>query len=90
MTFVLPYKTNYRREKQTAFLVCPLYCAGLYFFLLRFTDPFSRLGGCFVQAIALMCFYAFFKNFNVRTVAETEVAELVFSKTGVVYLFADQ
>jgi signal transduction histidine kinase/CheY-like chemotaxis protein/HPt (histidine-containing phosphotransfer) domain-containing protein len=90
MTFVTAYKTGYKREKLTAFFVCPLYLAGLYFFLLRFIDPLSRPGGCFVQAIALVCFYVFFKNFNVRIVSETEVAELVFSRTGVVYLFAAQ
>jgi PAS domain S-box-containing protein len=90
ITFVTAYKTGYRREKLTAFFICPLYLAGLYFFFLRFTDPLSRLGGCFAQTIALVCFYVFFKNFNIRVVSETEVAELVFSKAGVVYLFATQ
>ncbi|MDR0710141.1 MAG: response regulator [Spirochaetaceae bacterium] len=90
MTFVVAHKTGYRREKLTASFVCPLYLAGLYFFFLRFTDPLSRPGGCFVQTVALVCFYVFFRRFNIRVVSETEVAELVFSRAGVVYLFAAQ
>jgi signal transduction histidine kinase/CheY-like chemotaxis protein len=90
MTFAAAHKTNYKREKLTAFLLCPLYLIGLYFFFLRFTDPFSRLGGCFVQTAALVCFYVFLRRFNIRIVSEAQAAELVFSRAGVVYLFADQ
>jgi signal transduction histidine kinase/CheY-like chemotaxis protein len=90
MTFVIAYKAGYRREKLIAFLLCPLYLTGLYFFLLRFTDPFSRLEGCFVQTIVLVCFYVSLRQFNVRVASEAQVADLVFSRVGVVYLFADQ
>jgi signal transduction histidine kinase/CheY-like chemotaxis protein len=90
MTIAAACKTGYKREKLTAFLVCPLYLTGLYFFLLRFTDPFSRLGGCFVQTAALVCFYVFLRRFNIRIVSEAQVAELVFSRVEIAYLFADQ
>jgi signal transduction histidine kinase/CheY-like chemotaxis protein len=90
MTFAVAYETGYRREKLMAFFLCPLYLAGLYFFLLRFTDPFSRLGGCFIQTTVLVCFYVFLRQFNVRVVSEAQVADLVFSRAGVVYLFADE
>jgi PAS domain S-box-containing protein len=90
MTIAAACKTGYKREKLTAFLVCPLYFTGLYFFLLRFTDPFSRLGGCFVQTAALVCFYVFLRRFNIRIVSEAQVAELVFSRVGIAYLFADR
>ncbi|MDR2784912.1 MAG: response regulator, partial [Treponema sp.] len=90
MTFAAAYKAGYKREKLTAFFICPLYLAGLYFFFLRFTEPFSRTGGCFAQTIALVCFYIFLRNFDVRIVSEAHVAELVFSRVGVPYLFTNQ
>jgi PAS domain S-box-containing protein len=90
MTFATAYKAGYKREKLAAFLLCPLYLAGLYFFLLRFTDPLSRPGGCFVQTAALVCFYLYLKNFNVCVVSETQMAKLVFSRAGAAYLLADE
>ncbi|MDR1411399.1 MAG: response regulator [Spirochaetaceae bacterium] len=88
-TFIVAYKSGHKREKLTAFLVCPVYFAGLYHFFLRFADPSSRVSGCFIQTTALVLFYIFFRKFNIRIVSETQMAELTFSQFGGAYLFAD-
>ncbi|MDR1127755.1 MAG: response regulator [Treponema sp.] len=89
-TFIIAYKSGYKREKLTAFLICPVYFIGLYLFLLRFADPSSRLAGCLTQTAALVFFYIFFRKFNVRIVSEPQMAELTFSRFGGAYLFADE
>ncbi|MDR1353335.1 MAG: PAS domain-containing protein, partial [Treponema sp.] len=90
VTFVIAYKSGYKREKLTAFLVCPVYFTGLYLFLLRFADPSSRPAGCLAQTAALVFFYIFFRKFNVCIVSESQMAELTFSQFGGAYLFADE
>jgi signal transduction histidine kinase/CheY-like chemotaxis protein len=88
LMFIMAYKSGFKREKVYAFLFFPLFGIGLYLFILRFTYPASRLGGCFAQTIVLVLCYVFSKQFNVRVVSETQVAGLMFSTVGTNYLFA--
>ncbi|MDR0452863.1 MAG: hypothetical protein LBH15_07455, partial [Treponema sp.] len=87
---LVAYRDGHKRERITPFLICPLHLAGLYFFLLRFADPSTRLVGCFVQTAGLVCFYIFFRKFNIRSFSETQMAKLAFAQFGGAYLATDQ
>jgi signal transduction histidine kinase/CheY-like chemotaxis protein len=81
-------KMRFKREWYFSLALIPLFVFGDYLLYIRFFVPDSRLFGCFVQTAIVVVLFFFTKQYNIRLIADTKAAEIVFATVRTPFLFA--
>jgi PAS domain S-box-containing protein len=81
-------KMNFKREWIISLAISPVFLGASCLLYLRFVNPESRLFGCFVQSAGVVILFLFITQYNIRTISNTQAANIVFTTVQTPYIFA--